>query len=74
MSGDYLLFQLQYPKHSSHGAISPGIVKVINRAENPSWELNNKVMVSECFIPTFNFLLVPQKLQRFEVSELLSSL
>lgn len=35
MSGDYLLFQLQYPKHSSHGAISPGIVKVINRAEKP---------------------------------------
>ena len=73
MSDDYLLFQLQYPKHSSHGAVSPSIVKVINRAENPSWELNNKVTVSECFIPTSNFFFVTEKLQRFEVSALLSS-
>lgn len=78
MSDDYLLFQLQYPKHSSHGAVSPGIAKVINRAENPYWEFKNNITVSECFIPTFwvwGFFcfLVTEKLQRFEVSDLLSS-
>lgn len=36
MSDDYLLFYLKYPEHPSHDAIPPGIVKVIDRAENPS--------------------------------------